>query len=256
MIKGTITEVTPQNVLEETFYCVKDIKNPGFDCKKEWFDKSYKEGLHIGILKDIKGQSIGFIEFVPVSNAWRPVIADNFMFIHCMYIYSKKNKNKGYGSQLVQYAEEKARQNGMAGVCVMTSKGPWMTDKRIFEKNGYTLIDKKDRFELFVKKWDPEAKDPQFLDWTKKRDQYKGWHLLYANQCPWHEKSVEALLKTAMDYEIDLKVHKITSAAEVKQMPSGFGVFNLLHDGKLLEDHYISATRFRNILTKQLALNK
>ena len=70
--------------------------------------------------------------------------------------------------------------------------------------------------------------------------------------CPWHEKSAFDLLNTAMDFGIDLKVTKIKTAKEAKNAPSGYGVFNLLHDGKLLEDHYISATRFKNIIKKEL----
>jgi hypothetical protein len=45
---------------------------------------------------------------------------------------------------------------------------------------------------------------------------------------------------------------KIALDSEGKQLaPSGFGTFSLLKDGKLLEDHYISRTRFENILKKE-----
>jgi hypothetical protein len=50
---------------------------------------------------------------------------------------------------------------------------------------------------------------------------------------------------------INLKIKKITSSQEAKNGPSGFGVFALLKDGKLLEDHYISETRFRSIVKKE-----
>ena len=48
--------------------------------------------------------------------------------------------------------------------------------------------------------------------------------MVYADQCPWHEKSAFDLLNTAMDYSIDLKLTKIKSAIEVKNGPSGFCV--------------------------------
>ncbi|MDB4271052.1 YoaP domain-containing protein, partial [bacterium] len=89
-------------------------------------------------------------------------------------------------------------------------------------------------------------------DWTTNQKKYKGWHLVYADQCPWHEKSVFALLNTALDYGIDLNVTKLNNANEAKEAPSGYGVFSLLHNGRLIEDHYLSATRFRNILKKEL----
>lgn len=250
-----IIEVTPENVQEETLFCVKDIKSPGFACKKNWFAKQYKEGLCIKILKGTDGKMIGFIEYVPASNVWRPVEADNFMFIHCMYVYSKKERKKGYGSLLIHEAEKEAKAKNMSGVCVMTSKGAWITDKSIFSKNGFNEVGKRGRFELLSKKWENAVPDPKLIDWTAQQAKYKGWHLLYADQCPWHEKSVEAILNTAMDYDIDLKITKLKTAQEVKNAPSGYGVFSLLHDGKLLEDHYLSATRFRNILKKELQLN-
>lgn len=247
-----IIEVTPDNVQEETLFCVKDLKNPGFESKRKWFEKRYEEGLKMKILKDDSGKMIGFIEYVPASHAWRPIDAENFMFIHCMYVYSKKDRNQGYGTLLISEAEKDAENRGMAGLCVMTSKGVWIADKSIFEKNGFKEVDGLGRFELLSKKWDTKILDPKLINWTEKQKDNKGWHLLYADQCPWHEKSVMALLNTAMDYGIDLKVTKINTAQEAKNAPSGYGVFNLLHDGKLLEDHYLSATRFRNILNKEL----
>ncbi len=250
-----IIDVNPQNVQKETLFCIKDILNPGFQCKQDWFVTQYQNGLRMKILKDAEGQMIGFVEYLPASMAWRPIEATNYMFIHCMYIYPNKNKKKGYGSLLIETVEQEAKLSKMSGVCVVTSKGPWMTDMRIFEKNGYTLSDKKGRFELLSKKWSQTDTEPAFIDWTAKQEKYQGWHLLYSDQCPWHDKSVKALMETANEFNIDLQINRIKTAKEAKDAPSGFGVFSLLHDGRLLEDHYLSATRFKNILKKELQLN-
>ena len=249
---ATITDVTPENVQEETLFCIKDIKKPGFNSKRIWFEKQYKLGLRMKILKDNADKMIGFIEYIPVINAWRPVTGNNYMFIHCMYVYPNKNKNKGYGSLLIKEAENAAKNEKMDGICAMTSKGAWISDKRIFENNGFVQVDHRGRFELLFKKWEPKAKDPELIDWTTNQKKYKGWHLVYADQCPWHEKSVMALLNTALDFGIDLNITKLSNATEAKKAPSGYGVFSLLHNGKLIEDHYLSATRFRNILKKEL----
>ena len=247
-----IIEVTPKNVKEETLFCVKDITNPGFDSKRKWFEKQYKQGLCLKILKDDNGKKIGFIEYIPAAKAWRPVDADNFMFIHCIVVYSKKDRNLGYGAILLDECEKDAKARGMVGICVMSIKGSWIADKSIFEKNGFKQLDQRGRFELLSKKWDKTVPDSKLMDWTAQQKKYQGWHLLYADQCPWHEKSVKDLLNTAMDYDIDLKITELRSAKDAQNAPSGYGVFSLLHDGKLLEDHYISATRFRNILKKEL----
>ncbi|MCA0153056.1 GNAT family N-acetyltransferase [Winogradskyella vincentii] len=247
-----LVEVTPKNVLSETLFCIKDTKRQGFKDKMAWFKKRFKEGLKIKILKDEEDKMIGFIEYGPASKAWRPIDADNYMFIHCTYIYSKKNREKGNGTLLIEDAEQEARAQGLDGVCVMTSSGGWLANKTLFEKNGFKEIATKDRFELLVKTWNENAAPPKFIDWTLQQKKYKGWHLLYADQCPWNEKSVAALLNVAMDYGIDLKITKINTVKQAKKAPSGFGVFNLLHNGRLLDDHYLSATRFKNILREEL----
>lgn len=247
-----IIEVTPENAEQETFFCIKDIKTPAFKSKQKWFKKRYEEGLRLKILKDDKDKMLGFIEYVSAINAWRPVNANNFMFIHCIVVYSKKNRKQGYGSLLIKEVVKEAKSRNMDGVCVMTSKGSWIANKEVFIKNNFVEVDKRGRFELFSRKWNAKAKDPELFNWTIQQQKYQGWNLVYAGQCPWHEKSVEALLKVAIDAGIDLKLTKIETAKEAQNSPSGFGVFNLLHNGKLLEDHYLSATRFKNILKSEI----
>jgi len=247
-----IIDVTTENVQHETLFCVRDLKNPGFNIKQKWFNNTYQEGLKLKILKSSDDIPIAFIEYVPAENAWRPVCAPGYMFIHCMYIYYKDDKNRGFGSILVNACEEDARSQDMLGVTVMTSKGTWITNKTLFEKNGVEQVDKKGRFELMVKKFNEDTPDPQLIDWTVNQDKYQGWHLIYADQCPWHEKSVQMLKEVAEEASIVLNINKITTAKEAQNAPSGFGTFSLLYNGKLLEDHYLSQTRFRNILKKEL----
>jgi len=209
MTSMKLIEVTPENAVKETFFCIKDTKRQGFKDKLKWFQKRYQEGLKIVILKSEENKMIGFIEYVPAKNAWRPVDAKNYMFIHCTYIYSKKERGKGYGASLIEHAEKEARVKGMDGLCVMTSTGGWLANKTIFEKNGFRQIEEKDRFELLAKTWNKKANKPRLFDWHSQQKQYKGWHLSYADQCPWSEKSVEAILEVAMNCGIDLKVSKI-----------------------------------------------
>lgn len=249
-----LVEVTPENALKESFFCIKDRKREGFKDKLSWFDQRHKEGMRIKILKSEEDKMIGFIEYVPAEYAWRPIDADKFMFIHCIYIYAKKDREKGHGALLLEDAEKEAKARGLAGLCVMSSEGGWLANKRLFAKYGFEEIEQKDRFELMVKQWDKNATPPRFHDWQSQQKNYTGWHLSYSDQCPWNEKSAEAILNVAMDYGIDLKVSKIETVEAAKNAPSGFGVFNLLRDGRLLEDHYISHTRFKNIVKKELGL--
>ena len=248
-----IIKLTPENIGSETLFCVKDVKSSAFKAKAEWFERRTKEGLQIKILKDEKDKTIAFIEYIPAVNAWRPVDAENHMFIHCMVSYSKTDRNKGYASMLIKECEKDAKSTGMKGVCAMTSDGRWITDKRLFEKNGYKVVDQKDRFQLMSREFAKNSKPPKLLNWTQQQSKFKGWNLIYADQCPWHEKAVFALSETAFEYGIDLKIKKLNTASQARKAPSGFGTFSLIRDGRLIEDHYVSATRFRNILKKELA---
>lgn len=250
----TIVDINPANVQEETVYCIKNVKSPGFEKKKLWFTARYEEGLRMHILKDPEGKMAGFIEYLPGAKAWRPVKAKGYMFIHCLFVYPAKNKNLGYGTALVKQAEMAAREQGYSGICAMTSEGAWMSDASLFLKLGFEKVDQRGRFDLVCKTWDTKAPLPELRNWEEQQASYPGWHLVYADQCPWHDKAVEALWNVAQDYGIELKLSCLESAKAAQNAPSGFGVFSLLHDGKLLEDHYLSATRFRNILKKELVV--
>ncbi len=248
-----VITLTPENIQEEKLFCIKDAQASGFKCKKDWLIERIKEGLKIKILKNSSGKQIAFIEYIPGEYAWRPVQAKDYMFIHCMFVYAKSDKGKGIGSKLVEICEKEAKDLQKHGVAVMTSKGPWIASSQLFLKNDYEKVDQLGRFELMVKKFVPQAEDPKLIDWTKDHPAYQGWHLLYADQCPWHEKSVQALTEVAIEEGIELQVSKINSVREAQAAPSGFGVFSLLHDGKLLEDHYLSKTRFKTILRKEMS---
>ncbi len=251
--KIEILDVTTDNVAEVGIYCIKDKKSPGYHSKVEWFKAKINKGLKIKIAIDSKGKQVGFIEYIPSELAWRPIKADNFYFIQCIALFVKDAKEKGVGSYLIQQCESDANKNGKSGICAMTSDGPWIANKTLYEKNNFSVAEKLDRFELMVKSFDTTAKTPKFLDWTRQQKKYKGWHLVYSDQCPWHEKSITDIKQSAIENEIKLTIRKLKTPKEAQNAPSGFGTFSLIKDGELLADHYISRTRFENILKHEKA---
>jgi GNAT superfamily N-acetyltransferase len=248
----SILDVTAENVSEVGIYCIKDKKSPGYIAKVEWFKDKINKGLKIKIAKDGKGKQVGFIEYIPSELAWRPIKADNYLFIQCIAIFVKTAKEKGIGSLLIQQCEQEAKENHKSGICAMSSDGPWIANKTLYEKNKFTIADKLDRFQLMVKSFDKTQKTPCFIDWTKYKSEYSGWHLVYSDQCPWHEKSITDIQLSAIDNGIELTVKKLKTPKEAQSAPSGFGTFSLIKDGKLLADHYISRTRFENILRQEI----
>jgi len=248
----TILSVTPDNVVDAGIYCIKDKKSDGAKAKAEWFRKQCKDGLRLKIIVDQDGKQVGFIEYAPSENAWRPISAENYFFIHCIALFVKEVRHKTLGTSLLQACEQDAKMNKRYGVCALTSAGAWMANKTLFERNGYAQVEELDRFKLMAKKFDYKSPSPRLVNWKKQQSKYKGWNLVYANQCPWHKKSVEAVKQVAEKYGVDLNVWVLAIPEEAQKAPSGFGVYSLIRDGRLLEDHYLSATRFESILKKEL----
>jgi hypothetical protein len=250
-----ILDVTAENVSDTGIFCIKDAKSPGYKSKIEWFKSKINNGLKIKIALDNNNKQLGFVEYIPSELAWRPVNAANYLFIHCIAMFVKEAKKKGVGSILLNICQQDAMALGKSGVCALSSDGPWMANKSIFEKNGFIVADKLDRFELMIKALDKKNPKPHFNNWIKEQSKYKGWNLIYSDQCPWHEKSVTDLKQCALDHGIKLKVKKLTTPEEAQKAPSGFGTFSLIKDGKLLGDHYLSRTRFESILNKEYNKN-
>ncbi len=243
-----IVTVTEENVDEYGLFCIKDKKSKSYELKHEWFINELNSGLRIKILLDEVGKQLGFIEYISSEHSWRPIKAKNYLFIQCIVIFSKKLRGQDLGSTLIQICEDEARTRNKTGICVVTSKGPWVANKSIFEKNGFKAGDKLGRFELMVKKIMDDGVEPKFIDWTKKQNELTGWNLFYSDQCPWHNKSVDAIMEVAEEKGLEISVTKLESANEAQNSPSGFGTFALLKDNKLLVDHYVSKTRFQNIV--------
>jgi GNAT superfamily N-acetyltransferase len=243
--------VTAENVEEAGVFCIKNKKADGYKSKLAWFKQKINEGLRIIIAQDENEKQLGFIEYLPSEIAWRPIHAINYLFIQCIALFAKDARGKGLASELIKFCESDAKAQNKVGICAMASKGPWMANQSVYQKNGMKVCAESGRFELLHKSFNEKVQTPRFNDWQSQLSKYQGWHLVYSDQCPWHEKSVADLYSHALDEGIDLQIHKIETPLEAQMSPSGFGTYSLIHNGKLLADHYISKTRFKNILIKE-----
>ena len=228
--------------------CLSNQKHPGFEAKLNWLRKEFKKGLTLVVLS-IDGKSAGMIEYTNGEDFWRPVKAEKYLMIHCLWIIHTKYHNKGYGSLLINESLNDAKQRKLNGIGVVTSDGPWMTDKRIFVENDFKEIETKARFNLLIKEIKKGLK-PSFINWEENKSRAKGYKMLYANQCPMFAKCVNDLTETAKEQNASLKISEIKKSGDAKNSPSGYGVMNIMKDGKVIADHYISSKRFENILNK------
>ena len=91
----------------------------------------------------------------------------------------------------------------------------------------------------------------RFNDWKTELSRYKGLHIVYSNQCPWVGRFVKDIRNKKEYRHLNLEFTELKTAKEAQKAPSPYATFNLIHNGKLLADHYISETRFKNILKKE-----
>lgn len=251
-----IIDTNPTNISQFSICGYKNTKNKGYKSKVEWLIKQYGQGLKYKVLFSDKDGSIGSIEYIPGEHAWRPVDAKDYMFIHCIMIMPKEYKTKGYGSLLVDECIKDAEVNGMKGVAVVTRKGTWMAGKDLFIKKGFEVSDTMaPDFELMVKKFDPSVISPRFLDSARqiKQDYKSGLVIFTSAQCPYSEKAVAEITETAKTvYRMEPKIVEMNESRQTTECPSAFGTFSIVFDGKVVADHPISNTRFKNIMMKTL----
>ena len=248
-----IISVNSENISEYQPVCFLNPKNEGYLKKLEWLKERFSKGLIIKLLYlENERKCNGFIEYIPGEYAWRAVDAKGYIFIHCIWISPNKHKGKGYGSLLVKECIKDAKKEGKYGVAVVTSEGPFMAGKALFLKNGFTSIAKaKPSYELMIKTI-KNGLLPKFRDWEKQLSQYNGLNIIYANQCPWVARSIKELSEIANKKGLKLKIVELENARQAQDAPSIYTAFNLIYNGKLLVDHYISSRRFLNIIEKEL----
>ena len=251
--KIKIIDVNSKNITQFNPTCFLNPKNEGYLIKREWLKKRFTEGMRIKLLYlESEKKCNGFIEYVPGEYAWRAVDAKGYMFIHCIWISPNKYKEKGYGSLLIKKCIEDTKKNGKYGIAVVTSEDPFMAGKNLFIKNGFKSIARaKPSFELMVKTL-KKGPLPKINNWEKQLSKYKGLNIVYSNQCPWVARSIPELKEIAKKRGLSLKVTELKTAKQAQNAPSVYAIFNLINNGKLLEDHYISNKRFTNLIEKEL----
>jgi hypothetical protein len=253
-----IIDLTPENIADYGVCGYKDVeKHLELRKKIEWFKEYYPKGLRIkAILSDTYGYQ-GMLEYIPGKYAHRPVDADGYLFIHCIFVgFKKEFKGKGHASLLLDECINDAKKNNMLGVAVVTRKGPFMANKEIFLKKGFQVVDSaKPDFELLVKKFDEKSKNPHFKsDMTNFLKQYeKGLYVLRSPQCPYTEKNVNAILESAKNkFNLEATLVDLKDSDTVQDTPCAFGTFCIIYNGEVISHHPISNTRFENIMNKKI----
>lgn len=251
-----VTVGSVQDLEEHGLFCVKTPMHRGRVAKSAWLERRFADGLRLELVHTADGEKAGFVEYVPGEHTWRTIEAPGWLVIHCLWVASRKFPYEGMGAALLEACVDDARAQGKAGVAVVSSDGPWMARRDVFLDNGFELADEAEpSFQLLVRRLDG-APPPRFpRDWDERLKAFPELTLVYTDQCPFIGKAVEELPPVAEEHGTELRLVELDDPAEARRvMPSPYGVVALLHGGRLLADHPVSATRFRSILQKELGL--
>lgn len=251
-----IISFTPDTIANYGVCGYKDVhKHEELVRKIAWYSKYYPEGLRIkGLFSKTDGYQ-GMIEYMPGKIAHRPVAADGYLFIQCVFVgFKKEYKGKGYGEMLIRECMNEAEEGSLSGVAVVTRKGSFMATKDIFLKLGLSVVDTAPPdFELLAYRFDTDAPEPKFQPGLNERaaEYPEGLTILRSTQCPYSVKNVNAIIKTAKEkYNLNPVLIDLDDPVAVQHSPCAFGSFCILYNGTVISHHPISNGRFENILKK------
>lgn len=251
-----IINLTPENISDYGVCGYKDVrKHKELRNKIAWFNEYYSKGLKIKVLFSKKGGYQGMLEYLPGKFAHRPVNADGYMFIHCIFVgFKNEFKGKGYASALIDECINDAKIQKMLGVAVVTRKGAFMAHNEIFLKKGFEIVDKaQPDFELLTIKFEKASTSPSFKsDILDNLNDYKNeLTIIRSAQCPYTEKNVNAIIESAeKKFKLKPKLIDLKDSESAQKTPCAFGTFCIIYNGEIISYHPISNTRFENIMTK------
>jgi L-amino acid N-acyltransferase YncA len=257
--KTQIVDVNRNNLYDFAHCFLQNRKHPGYVAKTNWLKKRLTEGLRYKLLATDERKWIGFIEYAPAAKAWRAVKARGYMVIHCIWTYPKSIQHKGYGKMLLDECLKDTRKNNMLGVVVLTrssSKGTFIAKRDLFIKSGFKLVDTAHPdHELFAFRFMKNAPAPKFpRDLEERLQKYKsGLTIIWSNQCPYVGKSLGEIFETAKKRGIRFNSVELKTPKEAQSAPTPYAVFSIIYNGKVVADHMVSNTRFKNIL-KEISL--
>ena len=240
----------------ETLPCcgVKNTLHEGRRRKNCWLETHFGMGLRAKALLTPDNRQCGYIEYLPGEYAWRGVDAAGYLFVHCIWTFFRRYQHRGLAGSMLQGCLDDARRSGMKGVAAVAREGPWCAGPAVFLANGFEVADAAPPdYRLLVRKLDPSAADPSFkTGWEKKLKKYnRGLTIIRSSQCP-HVAKFAAEIAEAAEKEYGLKprIVELKSHHDAQNAPTPYAGFALILDGRLLADHPVSRTRFRNIMRK------
>lgn len=235
--------ITRDNIDKEHICCAMSGKQSLV--KKEWLKARFDEGL-VFIRSQERGKC--FIEYIPSENAWVPIIADDFIYINCMWV-SGTLKGHGYSTDLLNRCINDAKKHNKKGICILSSEGrkrEFLSDAKYLVHKGFKLADTSDcGITLMYLPLSNDAMVPKFKDCAKHpKTDSDGFVLYYTDQCPFTYYWVPRIEMVAKQHNIKLKTIHITTKELAQNTPSPVSTYALFRNGEFITHSIQSDKKF------------
>lgn len=242
-------KVTKNNLEQEHICCaISNNKDVQVASKKAWLAERFDEGLVF--LKSVERGKC-FIEYIPAENAWNPIVADNYMYIDCLWV-SGSFKGNGYSNDLLNECIRDSKEKGKSGLCILSSakKKPFLADPKYLSHKGFTVCDEADNgIQLWYLPFAKNAKVPKFKECAKHpHTDEKGYVLYYTSQCPFNAKYVPVLEAVAKEKGVSFKAIHLQSKSEAQNAPTPITTYAFFRDGAYLTNEQMNDKRFLKVI--------
>jgi len=221
----------------------------GVERKKAFLSDGFEHGL---VFRKLDARGKVFIEYAPAEAAWRPVIAPDFLVIHCLWV-SGRFKGHGLGRELLEHCLADVGER--RGVVAVSGRMPYLTDTRFYTHRGFELVERTDTgFDLVCYRADEAAPDPRFGDNARRGAvrQDRGVHFEYVYQCPFVPDCLAQMSEIARDLGQPVTSRELKTVEEAHDAASPFGTFGAFLHGRLITHELMSPDKFRKLLLKEL----
>ncbi len=244
-------KLTKENLINEHICCaISNNNDVQVSSKKQWLEKCFDDGLVF--LKSVERGKC-FIEYIPIENAWNPLIGKDYMFINCLWV-SGSFKGHGYSNDLLNECIKDSKKKGKIGLCILSSakKLPFLADPKYLKYKGFEVADEADNgIQLWYLPFKKDANKPSFKDCAKHPHiEEKGYVLYFTNQCPFNGKYIPILEKCAKDNNINFKAIHISDKKTAQNAPTPITNYALFFDGKYISNEQMNDKKFLKLVGK------
>ncbi len=243
--------VTGENIENEHICCAISNNNDiQVSSKKAWLKERFDDGL-VFLKSEQRGKC--FIEYIPAENAWNPIVAEDYMYIDCLWV-SGSLKGHGYSTELLNACIEDSKSKGKKGLCILSAakKKPFLADPKFLKHKGFSVSDEADNgIQFWHLPFTENAFLPKFKECAKHPHIHEaGYVLYYTSQCPFNAKYVPVIETIAKEKSIKFKSVHLQHKEDAQNAPTPITTYALFLDGSYLTNEQMNDKKFLKLLEK------